>query len=568
MLRDRKILKGCISFISLSIFILFTYSTKNSPEMSSVESNELVQEVSELDKQITYFSEFIEAQDRVDNEIIQELSSKSYTIEAPLIIINPYDRSPLTAYIAFYSESVTKASIWIEGKTEDTSFSYEFEELKKQHIIPVLGLYSDTNNKVLITLKNSENQILSENTFFLQTDELSPDLKSNIFNVYKTEDQRLNEVNFSYDNGLNNAYKTAFDSNGDYRWYLDKSKFNTFYLASYESNGFVYLPISDLLIKTDYFGKIINIYYLPYTAHHDLEIYENNIVIASRNNLPNTFDDYIYSMDLDTGKVLNTIDYKEVLLRTRQNDLYYNNSDWMHMNSIFMHEEDLIVSSNWQGTILKNDWLGNIKWMLSDPKDYPTKFQDYLLKPIGENFEYPYNQHAVEVIEYDNNLDTLEIIVFDNGSSRFSNDEELQRKIANFEIVEPELYSRLVIYQIDEENMTVEQLFEYGSQRPELFSKFRGDADLLQNNRILGTFNQEYESGSASTVYVEIDSNGKVIWEVWATSSNQQNFYQDYRLERKEIYNFETLEVNLEEEITVFIDQDIINYNNEIVQKD
>jgi len=248
--------------------------------------------------------------------------------------------------------------------------------------------------------------------------------------------------------------------------------------------------------------------------------------------------------------------------RTRNVGVYYDNRDWMHMNSITPVQNDVIISSNFQSSILRNDWNGQIKWILGDPKGYTAKYLPYLLKPIGTKFQYPYNQHAVEVLQdTDNNPDTLDILVFDNGTSRFAIDEELQRQIAAHEIVAPQLYSRMVQYQINEKTMTVKQIWSYGEDRPELFASTRGDNDLLVNGNYLGVFFSSItkrEITTQRTAYVEIDANQNLVWEAIATSSNAQNAYIDSRAERFEIYNSDSLETHLGQAVNNFIPEDLL----------
>lgn len=207
---------------------------------------------------------------------------------------------------------------------------------------------------------------------------------------------------------------------------------------------------------------------------------------------------------------------------------------------------------------MRNSKEGKIKWILADPRDFTTYWQQYLLKPIGNDFEYPYNQHAVEILpDYDHNPDTIDILLFDNGSSRFLVNEELQKNIKLGKAVEPKLYSRLVHYRIDEKNMTVEQIWQYGKERPELFSPTRGDADLLDNGNVLGTFNRDFGIYKNS-IYIELTSNKDIIWECYATSNLTSNNYFDYRLERLPIYNDDNDYMDIEKEMNNFVPMEVL----------
>ena len=118
--------------------------------------------------------------------------------------------------------------------------------------------------------------------------------------------------------------------------------------------------------------------------------------------------------------------------------------------------------------------------------------------------------------------------------------------------------------------MTVEQIWQYGKERPEIFSPTRGDADLLANGNILGVFNQEkgvYASTlkqenpdiiMQDTVYVEINQNKDVIWECYISSNKINNAYLDYRLERLPIYNDDNDYMDIEKEMNNFVPMEVL----------
>ena len=239
----------------------------------------------------------------------------------------------------------------------------------------------------------------------------------------------------------------------------------------------------------------------------------------------------VEEIDLITGTVVNSLDYKKILMKGRKVNSQYSNFDWIHMNSVEKFEDDIIVSSNYQSAVVRNDWQGNIRCILSDPRGWTAQWKKYLLNPIGDNFEFPCNQHAAEVLpDQDNNSDTVDIVLFDNGWSRNEvNDTP--------DAVE---YSRMVQYRINEKDMTVEQIWEYGSDYPELFANTRGQATILDNSNILGTFPRQTkitdDETYCDTVYLEITKDKKIVWECYASSKRLSNIYQEYRLERLPLY--------------------------------
>lgn len=512
-------------------------------------------------------------QKKIDEKLIKEINSGSYSFSDPLIIQDPYGISPLTALIIYNTEKPELVTVGVKDKNGIVDIEHTFDKqgYTKNHVIPVMGLYPNYDNTIVLTSTTQDGE-QKKNEFIIQTDELNSDLSNINFSVYKGDISKYQPgLNFSYQSINGNGWKLAFDKDGDIRWYFNKpsnmvSNFNKG-RSIFTVWGSIYY--GDVIIcEQNYLGKILNLYYSPYGIHHDIYKTENNTLLITGNNRE-TCCDLINEMDLSSGRLLKNIDYRNLLPRTRKQIWLkgevepwgYRNDfpqDWMHMNSVVEYDNDVIISSNYQSTIMRNNKEGDIKWILADPRDFTTYWQQYLLRPIGEDFEYPYNQHAVEVLpDYDHNPDTVDILLFDNGSSRFLADEELQKNIKLGKTVEPKLYSRLVHYRINEKNMTVEQIWQYGEERPELFSPTRGDADLLVNGNILGTFNREFAMFE-DTIYVEVNQNKDVIWECYASSNLSNNRYSDYRLERLPIYNDDNDYMDIEKEMNNFVPMEVL----------
>jgi len=508
--------------------------------------------------------QMIQDQARIDQDILAEFEAGNYTVEDPLIVIDPYKDAPLSALVLFKTTEPVTVSIHVAGKTADVDVNTSFQEPTTTHILPIYGLYAGYANSVTLTATDALNN-QTTTTLTLQTEALMPELASNNFLITQSGLPMSPGFTFSYRNSASMTNKTAIDRYGDYRWIMSK---NVHVACNFNQGKSLFIGMGDevgnmVFLEMTYLGKVLSAYYSPYGNHHDLEVTENELLVTGSSNMPNTIEDFIYAIDLDTGALTKTLSYLQILDRTRNTGALYDNRDWMHMNSITTIDQDVIISSNFQSSILRNDWNGQIKWILADPIGYTTKYQPYLLKPIGSNFLYPYNQHAVEVLpDTDNNPDTLDILVFDNGTSRIAVNPELQRQIEAYEIVAPKLFSRMVQYQINEKTMTVRQVWSYGEKRPELYASTRGDNDRLANGNFLGVFFSDItrkEITSQRSAYVEIDAQQRVVWEAIATSSNKQNSYIEYRAERFEIYNEASSVAHLGQAVRNFIPVDLLN---------
>ena len=138
--------------------------------------------------------------------------SGSYTAENPKIILNPYDISPLTALLIFETKDLTAPTITVVGKDEKTTITNTFMPSKK-HILPIYGLYANTNNEVRLTVNGVTT------TLSIKTEKLPDDF------VLPTKVEKTNEVSdeLYFVTPSSKGYTAAYDHNGDVRWYLTEN---------------------------------------------------------------------------------------------------------------------------------------------------------------------------------------------------------------------------------------------------------------------------------------------------------------------------------------------------------
>jgi arylsulfate sulfotransferase len=164
-----------------------------------------------------------------------------------------------------------------------------------------------------------------------------------------------------------------------------------------------------------------------------------------------------------------------------------------------------------------------IKWILGPHDNWNARFQPYLLTPVGEPFEWSWAQHHATIYGPRAPSDqVINILLFDNAPYR-----SFDRATAQSPL---DWYSRVVNYRIDENAMTIEQVWEYGQERSAaIFSGFRGSAYLLANGNILGTWADIYKDAqgnplatirrndptvSYTSKIIEVDpSNNEVVFE-------------------------------------------------------
>jgi len=141
--------------------------------------------------------------------------------------------------------------------------------------------------------------------------------------------------------------------------------------------------------------------------------------------------------------------------------------DWSHSNGVIEDPSDggVLVSVRHQDALIKLDASGELQWILSAPAGWPEPWQDKLLTGVGD-FDYPLHPHAPEIDE--NGL----IWLFDNGN--YGNTPYGDLEDAR------DVYSRVVAYQVDEDNRTFEEVYSFEeTQEGLLYSSALGDADWL-----------------------------------------------------------------------------------------
>ncbi|MFV0441410.1 MAG: aryl-sulfate sulfotransferase [Lachnospirales bacterium] len=509
------------------------------------------------------FSE--KSQVSVDERMGNSFTQGDYTLANPLITVDPYDVSPLTAIIMFNTEKPSSVTVTVKGIDSSVDISNTFDEVSTTHSIPVLGLYGGTDNQVVVDVTYDDGTTES-NTLSIQTEEIGDvlydvDMETNI-------DTESNGKLIFFEGNRN----FAVDNNGDVRWYFgsDLLAGNMGSPLRLLENGNIAIINEELssapyyasgIYEMNYLGKIIKSYEVVHAHHEITELPNGNLLVPSKSPDRDTEEDYIVEIDRVTGEIVKTIDLYEILdIDKIADDVYvkidnYNQNmaeglteeevmdlavtagehDWFHLNSMSYNDGELVLSGRHQDMVVNIDYeTCEVNWILTDPSDkLPESLQAKLLTPVGENFEYQYGQHA---IIYENNILTL----YDNGNHR--------SKDVDSVISDADNYSRGVAYQIDDEQMTVQQIWDFGKDEEfQTFTPYIGDIDILGDNHYLINFGGLiYENGQQSSNVlggfagladtlsrvVEV-KNGEIITNVVISDDEYSN---SFRASKRDIY--------------------------------
>ncbi len=470
------------------------------------------------------------------NEIENTIKTNGYTIDNPKVLLDPYDASPLTALILFETEEEVSPKITIEGKDKLTTIETEFAKNTK-HYLPIYGLYADYNNKVDISYTLSDGKKITKQVE-IQTDKLPDDFVLPT-SVKKDSSKLTNDLYFFTPSSK--GYTCAYDVNGDVRWYLSN---NAVWDNTRLKNGHMMVSTERLvnspyymtgLYEIDLLGHIYNEYSLKGGYHHDyFELPNGNLLVASDdfNNESGTVEDYIVELDRTTGNIIKTWDLKDILNMEDGKSENWSSYDWFHNNSVWYDEatNSITLSGRHQDAVINIDYTtGKLNWIIGDPTNWSSEYQKYFFTPVGEDFEWQWSQHAAMI--------TPEgyVFIFDNGNNK-SKDSSKYVDATNS-------YSRGVMYKIDTDKMTIEQVYEYGKERGSSFySPYISDVDYLEKNHYLihsggivyvDGKNSNQPAGFSSNTTLKSDTvevlNNKVIFEIVLPTNN-------YRVEKLSLY--------------------------------
>ena len=400
------------------------------------------------------------------------LKNTNYSIDDPKVILNPYGISPLTALVIFETKDLTTPTVTIEGKDENTTFTHTFTPNKK-HILPIYGLYADTNNTVTIKINHQE-KVLHIKTGKLPKNFVLPT------SVTAKKEALNNDLYFFTPSSV--GYTCAYDVNGDVRWYLTE---NFVWDIKRLDNGNLILSSNRLinppyyttgLMEMDLTGKIYYEYSLPGGYHHDVyEMPNGNLLVASDDFASGngTVEDYVVEVDRKTGEVIKTIDLKNILPTDQGKSENWTEYDWFHNNAVWYDQatNSITLSGRHQDAVVNINYdTLEINWILGDPTGWDKKYQKYFFQPTNqEEFDWQYAQHAAMILPNGN------VFLFDNGNNRSKEKKHYISASDNF--------SRGVIYDINTTDKTIKQVWEYGKDLGSSFySPYISDVDNFSDN--------------------------------------------------------------------------------------
>ena len=509
-MNKKKIIVLILAILVIIVFVLFR----------------IISLINTSKNEVSYVSSIVEKQKGVE----EDFESEGYTFDSPNVILNPYGNSPLTALVIFETDDEEEISVTIKGKDELSTYTHTFDE-GKVHYIPIYGLYAGRENEVVIS--NGD----EENTLKIKTDELPDDFVLPT-KVTKDESKLTNDLYFF--SPSSKGYMCAYDVNGDVRWYLDES---AIWEVNRLKNGHLLLS-TERLVNTPYYstglyemdmiGKVYKEYSLPGGYHHDyFEMEDGNILVASDDfdNEDGTVEDYVVELDRETGNIVKTFDLKDILNMEDGKSENWTNYDWFHNNSVWYDKKtnSITLSGRHQDIVINIDYdSGKLNWILGDSTNFSEEYQKYFFKLTDG--EWQWAQHAAMILPDGN------VFLFDNGNNKSKNKDEY--------VSASESYSRGVIYEINTENMTAKEVWQYGKERgSDFYSPYISDVDYLdENHYIVHSGGISYKNGVIQNQPAGISESDTLVSDTVEIIDNEVIFEMvlptnNYRVEKMSLYD-------------------------------
>lgn len=488
--------------------------------------------------QYTFNKHLIDRQGDAEEAMLKEFEAGNYTLENPLVKYNLYLVNPLSAVVCFKTEEEVAVTVTVKGKTPQGNISHTFPKAKS-HVLPIVGLYSDYNNKVEIRLYRG-----ASNTIEIMVPDVF-DGKEVIYSMDTTPEYLQDNVILVSPAGEDLA--SAFDYAGDVRWHMNVP---CVFDVKRLKNGNLIMG-SSRIIQMPYYmsglyeispcGKIYKEYRVPGGYHHDeFEMEDGNLLCLTEDLTSETVEDMCVLLDRNTGEILRKWDYKESFQKAfgdlgEDASKWFNTKgigqsgswsahDWFHNNAVWYDKNtnSMTFSGRHMDCMMNLDYeTGDINWLITDPTGWPEELQETLKKytftPVGNNFGWQYEQHACVITP------NGDVMCFDNhhyGAKKADTEHQLAAK---------DNYSRGVRYRINTEDMTIEQIWEYGKDRgAEFFSPYICNVEYYNEghymvhsggiaydkdgnpSEALGAFAKD-AGGSLHSITVEIADNKKML---------------------------------------------------------
>ena len=475
-------------------------------------------------------------------------------LTSPMAFIKSTD-APLTGTLVVNTDVPTRVSVSVDDGAE--TWKRNFYDYSVAHSVPMAGFRPDRTNELTVTLweKSQEFTILTDVVTFVTAPLPASFPKIKVLTAMPALMEPGYTLFRCVVNNFNIGYLTIIDHNGEVVWYSTLLSSHDFRQLS---DGNLLMGKTTGFAEVDILGQTLKTY--PIVAGFSADPHENlpterGTILYFSEKSTNVVDfpssatdptatpktaavgyDWVLEVSTNNGATIGRWNLLEMLDRGRISYLTFVKDafgwDNHHGNAIFEDFRDggIIASLRTQNSIIKFTREGQLKWILGTHDNWGPDFQQYLLTPVGEPFEWQWGQHGIKVTPQGT------LLVYDDGNYRASPFDS--------SVPDAQNYSRAVEYEINEDTMEVRQVWEYGKDKADVFfTSFAGDVEwlpmtghVLVNFSAVSYVNGEHPSpGSPKATETRIqevthEANPEVVWDISIfdstnTSTNYTGFF-------------------------------------------
>jgi hypothetical protein len=477
---------------------------------------------------------------------------------------SPATNAPLAGILQVTTDVDSRISVSVDDGTG--TWQRNFFDYGQAHSITLGGFKPNRTNQITVTVHDkSHNKLASPEPLLFVTGPLPINFPAIVLRTSQPEKMEPGYTVLRAANNSGGAYVTIVDNQGQVVWY---SSLPTAIEVRPLANGNLFIPTSDSAGFSEFnlLGERVNSWTAPldlpvdihealYTDHgtivyiNDTQRMVTNFPSSSTDpNAPlvvtNVSCNQIVELSATNSALLNTWSLMDMLDPTRIDYLTFLIPMWgvdaEHANAVIEDPRDnsLIVSLRNQDAVVKfSRTTGQLKWILGPHENWGPEWQRYLLNPVDPMFQWQYGQHAPVITPQGT------LLLYDDGNLRAEPFGEAMADTDN--------YSRAVEYSIDETNMQVSQVWEYGRTNDDrLYTDRIGSAFWLpQRGNVLVTFGFVlYENGASPSVLapnatmvrikeVTHDANPQVVFDLQVFDPNNTDpdylgcfVYRSYRI--------------------------------------
>lgn len=478
------------------------------------------------------------------------------------VTVNPSGYNPLAANITMNLPALGRLKIVVHSKPDSYTpdVEYLFNSIEKGQTVTVLGLYPNYENQVDLIYTDKQGNERGRTKLKICTTDLEDLYLPHRIQVKKAlvaqMEPGMNLVNSPGESDAETSIPYMVDTDGNIRWILDWKKHPELNhigahcgLHRLKNGNYITGDANNhQLVEVDVLGNIVrkcDLAMWGLTYHHEIrETSEGRWLVTVTNqnaklvdNLNTRILDHIAEFDPQTESQMKLWDLAQLLDTARMvradqdipgSDLYgQSKSNWLHNNGIDIYDNgDMLCTARWMG-VFRFTRDGILKWIIAPHDRWRESYRRYLLTPLDKNgnpitdpdvlngrkthpdFDWVWGVHCPVVLSNGN------VMVFDNGYCR------------NYNSRHNSYYSRVVEYEIDEANMSIRQVWEFGK---DLGLDYYANA-VSGVQELTQTGNRLFCPGTGGSHIVEIDpENEEIVFDLSIEINSNMAFHRANRI--------------------------------------